>query len=110
MHWLLAHFIGDWLFQGDGTALAKKESTLICLRHVCIYMVLFLLVPGMVWWKFLLIAVQHYAIDRTQFVSWWLRTFNRKNFLKEDHPMFPLGYIVTDQLLHIVWIALVMAL
>lgn len=73
-------------------------------------MILFLWVPGMVWWKFLLIAAQHYAIDRTHFIEWYLSKTGRKNFLDKNNPMWPGGMIVHDQILHLAWIAGVMAL
>jgi hypothetical protein len=108
MHWLLAHFIGDWLLQPDSIALHKKEDTNICIKHILIYMIPFLVVPGLSALQFMLIAVQHYAIDRTQFVDWILRVTGNNRFRDKDALLYPMGYVVWDQLLHIIWIAIVL--
>jgi hypothetical protein len=82
----------------------KKKSDLACTIHVATYMVAFLLC-GFNWWQMLLIAAQHYAIDRTNFVSWFMEIKRSKQFRDGSHA--PWSMVVTDNILHILWIALV---
>ena len=104
MHWIYAHLIGDYLFQNDWMALNKKKSSLHCSVHVVCYMIPFLLC-GLEWWQLLLIAAQHYAIDRTQFVAWFMKV-KRQEFFSTG-PCFPWSQIVVDNILHILWIAFI---
>ena len=104
MHWIYAHLIGDYLFQNDWMALYKKKSSLRCSIHVVCYMVPFLLC-GLAWWQLALIAAQHYAIDRTQFVVWFMKVNRQETF--STGPCWPWSQIVMDNILHILWIAFV---
>lgn len=106
----MAHFIGDWMLQPDSLALNKKKDTKACVIHIVIYMLFFLLVPGMVWWKFLLIAIQHFVLDRTHVIGWFLKRFGFKRYATPGSELYPMGYIMYDQLLHIIWIWIVMGL
>jgi hypothetical protein len=103
LHWLLAHFIGDFLLQNDWMAREKKKNDLACSAHVVAYMVPFFFC-GFVWWQLLLIAAQHYAIDRSNFVYWFMGVTGRKQF--REAPFAPWSLVITDNLLHIIWIVL----
>lgn len=59
MGWLIAHLIGDYVFQNDWMARGKKESSWVGTVHVATYMIPFLFI-GLSWWQLLLIAVQHW--------------------------------------------------
>ena len=48
MHWILAHLIGDYIFQTDWMAREKKVSNFACAVHVATYMIPFLF-TGMAW-------------------------------------------------------------
>ena len=104
MHYIYAHFLGDYIFQSDFMALNKKKSTPHCLLHVFCYMIPFLFC-GFAPWQLVLIAVQHYAIDRTNFVLWFMKWKGQETFA--TGPCFPWSQIVMDNILHILWIAFV---
>ena len=107
MSWLLAHFVGDFLLQTDWMAANKKKSSLVCLFHIATYLVPFLLTP-LLWWQIGLIGIQHFAQDRTNVVVWLMRVKGSEDFTKP--PCAPWSIIVTDNILHILWMALVVAL
>ena len=100
----LAHFFGDFILQTDFLATKKKVSSLFCGIHVVSYMLPFLLCD-LALWQFLLIAAQHFIQDRTNFVVWFMRVKGSAEFAKP--PMAPWSIIVTDNILHILFIAFV---
>jgi len=104
MHWFYAHLIGDYIIQNDWMAHNKKIKNLPCLVHVVTYMIPFVFCD-LNWWQMLLIMFQHYAIDRTKFVGWFMEIKGSKQF--RDGPLFPWSLIITDNILHILWIAFV---
>ena len=105
MHWLMAHFIGDYLIQNDYMALNKKKSQKACMLHILTYMLPFLFVKEITIISFLLIAIQHYFQDRTDFVKWFMDWKGNKQF--SEPPMGPWSITLTDNLLHIIWIMIV---
>ena len=107
MHWIYAHLIGDYLMQNDWMALNKKKSTLACAVHVGTYMIPFLLTPLAIW-QILLIGLQHYLIDRTQFIIWFMKIKGSEKFA--TGPCSPWSVIVVDNILHILFIAWVASL
>jgi len=104
MHWIYAHMIGDYLLQNDWMAQQKKKSSFRCLVHVLSYMIPFLFC-GLSWWQLVAIAAQHYLIDRTNFVTWFMDFKGSHVFA--TNACFPWSVIVTDNILHILWIAFV---
>lgn len=104
MHWIYAHLIGDYLIQSDWMAQHKKVSSWRCLVHVLTYMIPFLFC-GFEWWQLVAIAAQHYVIDRTNFVKWFMEIKGSGIFA--TNVCFPWSQIVTDNILHILWIAFV---
>jgi len=104
MHWIYAHLIGDYLIQWDDVAQNKKKSSWKCFLHVVTYMIPFLLC-GLAWWQLLAIAVQHYIIDRTNFVSWFMD--KKGSHIFATNVCFPWSQIVTDNILHILWMAFI---
>lgn len=107
MHWIYAHLIGDYLLQNDWIAKGKKANSWICTIHVMIYMSPFIF-TGLAWWKLLLIALQHWLQDRTDFVPWSMKIMGRNEFAVQ--PLAPWSIIITDNIFHILWIAFVIAL
>ena len=101
MHWILAHFIGDFLFQNDWMQ-KKTTSNLHCTIHVVVYLVPFL-VTGLPWWKIVLIGVQHFLQDRLGWAVVW------QKFVRQTPPeKWPTGRLIVDQVIHILflyWIA-----
>jgi hypothetical protein len=104
MHWIYAHLIGDYLLQNDWMAQNKKKKDLACIAHVGAYMAPFLFC-GFTWWQMLLIAAQHYSLDRTDFVGWFMAVKGSTAF--RDGPLSPWSSVITDNILHILWIAIV---
>lgn len=107
MHWIFAHLIGDYLLQNDWMAKNKKASSLVCFVHTALYIVPFLFC-GLIWWQLLLIAAQHFAQDRTNFIVWLMNKKGSGEFAKP--PMAPWSIIVTDNIVHILFIALLVGI
>lgn len=105
MHWIYAHLIGDFIIQNDFMASGKKKSSLICLLHICTYMIPFLLC-GLTWYQLVLIGVQHFFQDRTNVVIWIMKKKGSGYFA--TGPLSPWSIIVTDNILHILWIEIVL--
>jgi len=95
--------IGDYLIQNDWMAQNKKKSDFHCSIHVITYLIPFLFC-NFEWWQLLLIGVQHYILDRTMFVGWFMDIKGSKLFREQLHPW---SWIITDNILHVLWIALV---
>lgn len=108
MHWIYAHLIGDFIFQNDWMALHKKErgSTgfFRCTVHAVLYIIPFFLCELSAL-QLLLIAGQHWVIDRYNFVPWFMRVKGQNEFA--TGVCYPWSQITMDQILHILWIALV---
>jgi hypothetical protein len=104
MHWIYAHLIGDYIIQNDWMAMNKKKSRIHCIVHVSTYMLPFLLC-GLNLWQFVAIALQHYLIDGTNFVGWFMGIKGSKQF--RDGPLSPWSWVVIDNILHILWIAFI---
>jgi hypothetical protein len=104
MHWIYAHLIGDYILQNDWMALNKKKKTLPALVHVVVYCVPFLFC-SMSWWQIILIGVQHFFQDRTTFIIWFMRVKGSDKFAAG--PCSPWSIILTDNIMHILWISFV---
>ncbi len=102
IHWIYAHLTGDFLLQNDWMVINKKKKTFVCLIHVITYMVPFLFTK-LNWTQLFLIALQHFLQDRTNFVAWFCRL--TKKFQEKTNQS--LGYIIVDNVFHILWMALV---
>jgi len=100
----LAHLVGDYIFQTDKMAIGKKTSSWVCLGHVAAYMIPFYLC-NLTWWQLALIAVQHFAQDRTGFIVWFMKWKGSEQFA--TGPCSPWSIIVTDNVVHVMWIAAV---
>jgi hypothetical protein len=120
MHWIYAHLIGDFLIQNDWMAKGKKESSLICLTHVLTYLIPFIFVGSyMDGWKvhivmfqweplyFVVVGLQHFAQDKTNIVVESMKATGKGDFAKP--PMAPWSVIITDNILHILFIAWVVS-
>lgn len=104
MHWIFAHLIGDYLLQNDWMAFGKKRKSWICAVHVAAYMGPFQFC-GMEWQQLLLIAAQHFIQDRTGMVVSFMKWKGSEQFA--TGPCSPWSIIVTDNILHVLWIAVV---
>ena len=104
MSWIYAHLIGDYLVQNDWMALGKKRSSWICAVHVLTYLLPFLFTP-LAWWQLALIGVEHFVQDRTNVVLWLMRAKGSAGFA--SGPCAPWSIIVTDNILHVLFMAAV---
>ena len=107
MHWIYAHLIGDYLIQNDWMANGKKKSSWICAVHIATYLLPFAF-TGLSWWQIALIGAQHFAQDRTGFVVWLMKAKRSTAFIQP--PCGPWSVIVTDNILHILWMAWIASL
>lgn len=104
MHWIYAHLIGDYILQNDWMALNKKKKSFSALVHVITYCIPFVFCH-LELWQILLIGIQHYFVDRTNFVVWFMKVKGSEKFA--TGPCSPWSIIVIDNILHILWIAFV---
>ena len=127
MHYIYAHLIGDFLIQNDWMAKGKKHSSIICLVHTLTYLIPFLFVAnpppafsdigrglfGAVffhpdWWQLALIGAQHFIQDRTNIVTTFMHAKGSTSFAQQ--PLAPWSIILTDNILHVLFVAWVMSL
>jgi hypothetical protein len=104
MNPFIAHVIGDFILQNEWMVASKKTKSTVCLVHVLVYLVPFLL-TGLRWWQILLIGVQHFIQDRTEFVFWWMRVWKKVNAEKWDELA-----LFVDQAFHLMWIEVIILL
>jgi len=104
MNLLLAHLVGDYILQTDWMATQKKWSNYACLVHALTYAVPFVFC-GFCWWQLVLVVLQHWLQDRGGFVTWFMRVKGSGHFA--SGPLAPWSVILTDNILHLVWVALV---
>lgn len=102
MEQLLLHAIGDYLIQNDWMAQNKKRLTwlgeLACQIHCISYSIPFLLIGS--YWAVLVVYITHYAIDRSNFIMWYMRVTGKPDFSKP--PMAPWSIFVVDNIFHVV--------
>jgi hypothetical protein len=110
--WLLvAHLVGDWLFQNDWMAQGKKRGLFtwagwvhFSIYTLCVLIALrlasdlkrpitFYLIQG------LIVLLSHWLIDASNLVSWWIRLFKQTDI--------PLVRIMVDQTLHVLVLVVV---
>ena len=110
MEQLLLHLLGDYIIQNDNVALNKKKkgfkNLMYCVFHCVTYALPFLLITN--WFAVLLIAVTHFAIDRTNIVAHFLKLRNNvpdiSNFGFGKERPFALTIwllIITDNTFHL---------
>jgi hypothetical protein len=80
MQLLIAHLVGDYLFQNRWMALNKHENADVCILHSLIYAISVSLICGM-WsdneiFKFLIIFVSHFIIDYFRIGAKWRQFFS----------------------------------
>lgn len=104
-HWIFAHLIGDYLVQNDWMAVNKKgKSMWPCLVHTLLYTAC-MLITSFTWQQLLLVGIQHYIQDRTNFVVWFLNAKGSPNFARK--PFAPWSILMCDNIFHILWMEIV---
>ncbi|MDA8336424.1 MAG: DUF3307 domain-containing protein [Peptococcaceae bacterium] len=83
MNYLIGHLVGDYLLQTKWQAAHKKAPGLTgwsaCLVHCSLWTMSVLFFTG--WWKVelaILVFVSHLILDRTHFVSWFLKVSGKE--------------------------------
>lgn len=73
---LVAHLVGDYIFQSDWMAREKYHNTLATICHVVLYTLPFLLLTQNPW-TLLVIAGTHFVIDRWRLARYVIWAKNR---------------------------------
>lgn len=107
MHWIYAHLIGDYILQTDWMSQNKKTKTLPCVIHILTYLIPFLL-TNIIWWKIILIGIEHFIQDRTNIVVDFMKLTGSEDFTKP--PFAPWSIILVDNIFHILFIAWIVTL
>ena len=111
---LIAHMLGEWLFQTEWQALNKAHNWRAMFYHVATYhvIVLSLLVYKLgpqnilVYSVTALLALSHAIVDRRWPVLWWMKTMR----LSVSRPPEQWLMIVADQAVHVVLLGLAVVL
>lgn len=79
MEIILGHLVGDYLFQSDWMALNKKKNSFIgyiaCIIHCLIWTFSIGIFIELTLAQYVLIFASHFAIDKYNFVKWYLNFF-----------------------------------
>ncbi|MGO0063653.1 DUF3307 domain-containing protein [Brevibacillus fluminis] len=102
---LVAHFVGDYLFQTSWMAMNKAKNWAALLVHCAVYTLVLYVAANLIWakqplsWPALaVIFFGHVILDRRTFVAWWVR----KIMMAPESSW--LG-IMADQIFHLLLIA-----
>ena len=118
------HFFSDWIFQTNHEAINKHKDMFIRARHCTIYTIFFvplLLLLTTVLWKviisIMILWFSHYIIDTYIPVYLWakhMRKIPHLNCLSAEpkekfkelwlKPVYPILFIVVDQILHLLFL------
>ena len=102
---LIAHLIGDYLFQTSWMAMNKHAKWLPLFVHSFVYTAViaiasFVAFEGLSWWAILFVFVTHVIVDRRTIVLWWV-----KNIMRTDPKQVGWLVIMVDQVFHIIVLA-----
>jgi len=77
MQLLIAHLVGDYLFQNRWMALNKHKNWLICLLHSFIYALSVMLICNFDYgWKVGIVFLSHFYIDYFRIGAKWRQFFS----------------------------------
>ena len=110
---LIAHLIGDYIFQPHFLATTKTKSTISAFIHALLYTLPFILFTSWSWGALIVICVTHALIDRFRLARFVNHVKNGYVFLgkpvtstgySEDTPAWLAVWllIITDNILHII--------
>lgn len=96
---IVGHMIGDYLLQNDWMALNKKRSSFHCAVHCLLWTAAVLACCGSAnLWLAAWLFLTHFAIDRTQFVPWYMGVVGQAGFRDR---MAPWSGIAVDNTWHL---------
>ena len=113
---LVAHLVGDYIFQTQWMAVRKTEDSFVALVHAITYSLPFILLTTS-WMALIVIIVTHFAIDRwrlARHLSWFKNQLVPKRFWFSwnssntgYHPDLPpfiavMLMFITDNIMHII--------
>jgi len=107
---ILAHLLGDFVFQTDWMAQNKSKGSLACAVHCAVYTACGIAVVAAqgAWWPFwtwVAIFATHFAIDRTGFAKGTLMGWFQQQSFRDN--LGPWSGIIIDNTLHIATYSLV---
>lgn len=107
---IIAHLIGDYLFQTSWMAMNKATKWIPLLVHCVIYTLSIVIIAyfgfgGLSWIGILFVFITHVIIDKRTFVVWWAETIMGAK-TKETAWL----KIVVDQVFHIIILAIALHL
>jgi hypothetical protein len=98
---LIGHMVGDFVIQNDWMATNKKQRSFPCLVH-CVLWTASVMFFAEAWspWLALWLFATHFAIDRTQFISWWMNNVSGQSGFAEH--LKPWSLIAVDNTFHLI--------
>ena len=103
---MIGHCVGDFLLQTDLMASRKKQDSIVCFAHSLLWAVIVcVFARWSFWYGGVFLFIGHFAIDRSQFIPWWMRFMEQSKFMMQ--PLAPWSLIVVDNTWHLVQIWLV---
>lgn len=94
MNFIVAHLVGDYLFQNRWMALNKKLNINICALHALIYALSIAVICGWYDWKGIVVFVTHLIIDYLGIGAMWRQFFSHDTELPWT--------ILSDNTMHLV--------
>lgn len=103
---LIAHLVGDYLFQTSWMAMNKATRWIPLLAHVTVYTGIVTLIAwisfgGLPLPAIIFIFVTHLILDRRGFVTWWV-----ENIMTAKGKEAKWLMIVVDQIFHLIVLAI----
>lgn len=78
---VVAHMIGDFLFQNTWMALNKTKRLFPCLVHVFLYTFTVAIICRWFDWRLLVVAITHFAMDHWRLAAYWCKWFGKEQDL-----------------------------
>ncbi|MBO8156544.1 MAG: DUF3307 domain-containing protein [Bacillaceae bacterium] len=105
---LVAHLIGDYLFQTNWMAMNKARRWDALMVHSIVYtgvisIVSWMTFGGLSMTGILIVFLSHLILDRRRFIVWWVR-----RVMRTDETKVPWIVIVVDQVFHIMVLAIIL--
>ena len=96
---LILHLLGDYVTQNNWIAQNKTKNSWVCLLHVLLYSLPFLLLTDGFTPAWFVIAITHFFIDRFRLAKYWIKLVNCKLFDRLARVRFESDYFKQGNLL-----------
>lgn len=113
MSYLIGHLVGDYLLQNDWMALNKKSYSttgwVACVTHCFLYSLAVCLFTGWWDWRFLLVFITHFALDKTMVVAKYMNfTGSFRRIISDINNTSAIwAYAIVDNTFHLVTLLLI---